>query len=348
MTQVLKRLPINVRPLLGISREQNPKALALFLTALLKISKAGLADAGLADQMAERLIALRSPGAQHWCWGYSFPWQTRTVLVPRGAPNLVCTSFVANALLDLDAERDDPRYLAMARSAADYILNELYWTNGAIAGFSYPIPGLRTQVHNANFLAAALLCRMYGRTGDSRFLEPALRAARSSATAQAADGSWSYSESGVQQWVDNFHTGYNLMALRSIARYAGTSEFDDTIRLGFDFYRTHFFDASGAPKYFHDRMYPIDSHCVAQSVITLVGFRDLAGDSVFMAQSVLKWAMVHLWDERGYFYYQALAIGRNRISYMRWSQAWMLLALATLLEQTLDPNTATLPPGHGE
>ena len=37
-------------------------------------------------------------------------------------------------------------------------------------------------------------------------------------------------------------------------------------------------------------------------------------------------------DERGYFYYQVTPYYKNKISYMRWSQAWMLLALSTLLQ----------------
>jgi hypothetical protein len=42
--------------------------------------------------------------------------------------------------------------------------------------------------------------------------------------------------------------------------------------------------------------------------------------------------MANMWDERGYFYYRVLRFLTIRISYMRWSQAWMLLALTTLLE----------------
>ena len=333
LTQALKRLPVNLRPLLGISKEQNPKGLALFLTALIKLSRVGmLREDDLIESLVGRLIVLRSPNTSHWCWGYSFPWQTRTVLVPRGAPNLVCTAFVANALLDLYDMYDDARCFEMAVSAADYIAQDLYWSENTISGFSYPMPGVRNQVHNANFLASALLCRVFNRTGDKKFLEPALNAARYSAAAQAPNGSWSYSESRTQGWIDNFHTGFNLCALRSIARYGATVEFDTQIRTGFDFYVSNFFDESGAPKYFHNRKYPIDAHCVAQSIITLLALGDLADGSAGLADSVFRWAMTRMWDERGYFYYQVLPFGRNKLSYMRWSQAWMLLALSTLLE----------------
>jgi hypothetical protein len=230
----------------------------------------------------------------------------------------------------------------MAVSAAEYILNELYWTEGdSTACFSYPLPSLRTQVHNANFLGAAVLCRVYKLSAEKKFLEPALKVARYSVTKQHDDGSWDYGDDSTQRWVDNFHTGYNLLALRAISKYTGTLEFDSCIHRGFDFYRKHFFREDGAPKYFYNRTYPIDVHSVAQSIITLLVLRDLDEGSTNLAESVLEWAMTNMWDEQGYFYYQILPFFKNRISYMRWSQAWMLLALATLLEHSGHASTGT-------
>src|SRR2546423_13827745 len=43
-TQALKRLPWNLRPLLRIQKTENPKALALFLQSLLKLTKLALID----------------------------------------------------------------------------------------------------------------------------------------------------------------------------------------------------------------------------------------------------------------------------------------------------------------
>jgi len=405
--QLIKRLPINIRPLLLIPKTQNPKALALFLMAFVKLKKAGLLENdNLTDLMIERLIALRSPQhlvatrgldfsdqrsaisentgeqgynleifqpvlAEDWnnskfkiqnsrlscdsnkpnklnehqiptnpikqtdqidysCWGYSFPWQTRTVLVPRGYPNLVCTVFVANALLDVYEFKKDKRCLDIAKSAAEYILNELYWEEDNIAGFSYPLPSLRNKVHNANFLGAALLTRIYAYTSENKFIEPALKAARYSASRQNQDGSWFYGEHPTQKWIDNFHTGYNLCALKAINEYADTTEFASNIKYGFEFYSRHFFEKDTIPKYFHDRTYPIDIHSVAQSIITLLALDDFGGDRN-LAQSVLKWALNNLWNNGGYFYFQVTPYYKNRIAYMRWSQAWMLFALATSL-----------------
>lgn len=334
LTQLLKRSPVNLRPLLRIPPTQNPKALGLFLASVLKLRRLGLIeDYELARQIIGRLTALRSTGTGNWCWGYSFPWQTRTRIVPRGVPNLICSTFVASALLDAYETLYDPQCLQMAVSAAEYILRHFYWSEGEeVAGFSYPLSSMRHQIHNANFLAAALFCRVSAVTGQKEFVEPALRVARFSAGKQREDGSWVYGEMPNLGWIDNFHTGYNLCALRSIGQYHGTSEFEPRVRRGFKFYRNHFFREDGAPKYFHNRTFPLDIHCVAQSIITLLALRDLDEDNVRLAHAVFAWTMLHMWDERGYFYYRVLPFYTIRTSYMRWSQAWMLLALSTLLE----------------
>ncbi len=331
LTQALKRSPINLRRFLLIPKTQNPKALALFLSALLKLEGGGLIQPqGLIEQMIDRLTSLRSSDSSYSSWGYSFAWQGRKVIVPKGAPNLVCTTFVAGALLDAYEQRQDERCLAMAISAAEYLLEDLYWEDGSASGFSYPKPGLRSETHNANLLAAALFCRVSRHSGETRFLAPALKVARYSAAKQNADGSWYYGEMTSQRWIDNFHTGYNLSALRQIQGYADTKEFEENIHRGFTFYRDHFFREDGAARYFHDRTFPIDIHCVAQSILTLVEFRDLDAGNIALAYSVFRWAMKHMWDERGFFYYRVLRSCTIRTSYMRWSQAWMLLALSGL------------------
>ncbi|HET6932813.1 MAG TPA: hypothetical protein VFI45_20980 [Candidatus Acidoferrum sp.] len=346
ITQALKLSPVNVRVLLRIPKTQNSKALAIFLSSFLNlpVEQASERDS-LIREMIGLIAAKKSPGASYWCWGYSFPWQTRFEVVPAEAPNLVCTTFVALALLDAYEQIGDPKCLEMAVSAADYIVNDLYWTEGSeVAGFSYPQPGVRSRTHNANLLAAALLCRVYRHTGNARLLKPALTVSRYSVSKQRADGSWDYGDAPSQRWIDNFHTGYNLRALQAIGRYAGTSEFDAGMRRGFGFYRTHFFREDGAARYFHNKAYPIDIHSVAESILTLLAFRDLDPGNLALAQSVFRWAMNHMWDEQGFFYYRVLRFGTIRTSYMRWSQAWMLLAMSALQrEMRAKASTAKQP-----
>jgi hypothetical protein len=70
---------------------------------------------------------------------------------------------------------------------------------------------------------------------------------------------------------------------------------------------------------------------VAQSIITLVELQDLDETNIPLAHSVLRWAMEHMWDERGFFYYRVLRACTIRTPYMRWSEAWMFLAMTILL-----------------
>ncbi len=333
LTQLLKRSVFNIRPLLLVGPTQNPKALGLFLASTLKLAKLGVIDnTATIKSIVKDLRLLRSRNSKYWCWGYSFPWQTRTLLVPRWQPNLVCTTFIADALLDAYEQTGESKYLEMAHNAARFILDELYWTEGdTVAGFAYPLPSMRNNVHNGNLLGAALFCRVAKLSGEKLFIEPALRVARYSASRQKADGSWKYGEAPNQEWIDNFHTGYNLCALRGIGKSLETDEFEQRVRSGFAFYRSHFFREDSAARYFHNQTYPIDIHCVAQSVITLVLLKDFDSGNVPQAHSVLRWALKHMWDKDGFFYYRIVRGGTIRTSYMRWSQAWMLQAMTTLL-----------------
>lgn len=328
LTQLLKRSPLDLRPALGIKPSRDPKATALFVMSYVIQARRGDEKAReLADTLANRLLELRSPGTDNWCWGYSFPWQTRSLLVPRFAPNLVTTTFAANALLDAYEIGLGTRYLEAAVGAGAYISQQLYWNDGTRASFAYPHPTTRIPVHNANLLAGALICRLVRLTGRRDGLDDALRVIRYSAGSQRPDGSWPYGLAPTQQWVDNFHTGYNLCALMSIGSDIETDEFKDVTCRGLEFYISHFFRADGAPKYFHDQTFPIDIHCVAQSIITLVTFRTVDSRCTALADAVMAWTLSHMWDEGSFFHYRVLRSMTIRTCYMRWSQAWMLLAI---------------------
>ena len=332
LTQLLKRSPVNLRPLLNVPRTQNPKALSLFLSAFAKLAAVGCDYTHHSRYLVDRIKLLRSTNQDYWCWGYSFPWQTRTVIVPSGTPNLVCTAFVASALLDAYEYCGEREYLTIASSAANYIVDQLYWDDGdSVAGFAYPLPTVRNQVHNANFMAAALLCRVSNHTGETGLVEPALRAARFSASRQYPNGSWHYGEGASQGFIDNFHSGFNLCAMHTIARELGGDEFTEKIEKGFRFYQEHFYLPNGSIRYFHNRTYPIDIHAVAQSVITPIVLSESMPSRIDLSLSVFRWVRTHMWDPRGYFYYRLLRSGTIRIPYMRWSQAWMVFATAQLL-----------------
>jgi len=330
LTQILKRLPFNLRPLLAVPAGQNPKGVALFLSACLKSQRLGLCGPHVAEQLAQRLIELRS-AHDLVCWGYDFDWQQRYLLVPKFTPNIICTSFGGNALLDHYEVSGKSRDLDAAVSAAQFLLTGLPIKRTPYGVCLSYTPYGESEVHNASLLGAAFLARVHRHAPRDQFLDTALQAARFSIKHQRSDGSWPYGEAPKQAWIDSFHTGYNLTALRSIHGIAPEAWIENAIQKGLKFYLDHFFENECVAKYYHDRTYPIDVHSIAQAILTLIEFRGIEPNAVATAVRVMEWALDHMLDPGGYFYFQKHPHYVNRIPYMRWSQAWMLLALSTLL-----------------
>ena len=334
ITQVLKRSPLNLRPLLLVPKGENPKACALFTSALIRLSRCGILDNDSAVlERINRLMELRSIGNPYTCWGYNFDWQNRSFLLPKFTPNIICTTFGGNALLDAYEMFSDRRYLDAALSAGEFIMNGLNVTeedDGLC--FSYT-PLDRGQVHNANLLGAAFIGRLSRFNRNPRFVETAVRAARFSLNRQRPDGSWAYGEGKAQRWIDNFHTGYDLVALLKLWQTIGLKELLDSLSRGLRFYVRNFFTADGIPKYFHNKVWPIDIHSVAQSIVTLCELSDFMEGASSLAEGVCEWALRTMRSSEGYFYYQKTRFLENRIPYMRWSQAWMLYALAVFAER---------------
>lgn len=342
--QSMKRSPINLRHIFLVPKGQNPKGIALFCSALLKLSNLQLLqnDEHIL-QLLRRLVDLKSPKRPYYCWGYNFGWQNRAFFLPKFEPNIICTTFAGNALLDAYEKYTNTEYLDMAMSAGQFLLKGLNITgNKDELCFSYT-PFDHGQVHNANLLGAAYLARLYSITDKRELLDTALKAVRFSVSRQNEDGSWPYGESKTQRWVDNFHTGYNLLALKKFSQYSGDKSVTDTIRKGYQFYRNNFFTADGLPKYYHNQLYPIDIHSIAYSIITLTELNTFDESAMDLAMIICKWGLKNMQSEKGYFYYQQKRFFKNRISYMRWSQAWMLFALSTFLEHCELTATGTSP-----
>lgn len=334
VTQAMKRSPVNLRPLLLVPKGENPKACALFCSSLIRLFDCGLVqDESIVRAQLQRLLELRSPGHSHYCWGYNFDWQSRGFFLPKFVPNIICTSFGGNALLDAYKRYGERRFLEAAASAGEFLITGLNISEeDAGICFSYT-PMDRGQVHNANLLGAAFLGRLSSFTDRTEFRELAQRAARFSLDKQRADGSWPYGEDRSQKWVDNFHTGYNLVALWRLADVLNDTRVNEAVERGFRFYIDHFFTANGVPKYYDNRVWPIDIHSAAQSIVSLSELAALDMNAEALADKVCGWVLRNMRHKGGPFFYQKTRLLKNRICYMRWSQAWMLYAMSIFLSR---------------
>ncbi len=325
-TQALKRLPFNLRPILGVRRAHNPKAIGLFLWGYARLYALEKAPQYLEriEYLLNLLEQSKSKGYSGNCWGYNFDWQSRAFFVPKFTPTIVNSSFIGQALLDTYKYTGMSDALDMAMPIKDFILNDLNrMKDGATFCFSYT-PLDHYAVHNANLLGASLLIRLAHITGDDTLRYPALSALTYNMKYQKDDGSWYYSEKEGSHWIDSFHTGFNLEAIHYFLQLNEGTEYKDAYYRGVKYYADKFFLEDGTPKYYHNRIYPIDIHAPAQAISFFSGegpcYRELT-------DRILNWTLGNMLDSTGYFYFRKGRYFTNRVPYMRWSQAWAFHAL---------------------
>jgi polysaccharide biosynthesis protein VpsJ len=350
--QTVKRSPVNLRPLLDIPAGLNPKGLALLLMASACVPR--LAFAEDRRQLAYSLAALASlpdgapvfPGRRPWPgmatafaerapaaagWGYDFPWQARAFHQPAFAPTVVATSFVVDAF----AASGHAAAGAVTRAAAGFVRRHLHRhedTSGVCYSYS---PNDRSRVFNASLFAGKILAREAALVADddpaaaASLRAEAVRTVAYVLARQRPDGSWVYGEANHWQWIDNLHSGFVLETIAAIAALLGTPRrWDEPLARGLAHYRAHLIGPDAAPWYHAGRPWPLDSHTVAQTALTLLAFRDREPALAALSRRVLEVGIERLWDpaRRG-FVHQRGRIFTHRTIYLRWSQAWLLHAL---------------------
>jgi hypothetical protein len=142
------------------------------------------------------------------------------------------------------------------------------------------------------------------------------------------DYSWTYAEK--RKFIDSFHTGFNLVSLCKWMEYTGDNCWDNELKRAYNYYLDTFWLDNWCPKYYHNSLYPIDIHCSAQGIVTLLKMIAYKNNGIELAEKIAEWAIDNMQDKSGYFYYQKTRFYTNRIPYMRWSQAWMFYALSML------------------
>lgn len=350
MIQGFKRSPVNLRPLMQVPKEHNAKGIGLFLQGYCNLVKTvrrhpelvsvlGTEDALLAkvSEVADLLVSIQSQGNYHGaCWGYNFDWQARGGLFfPKYTPTVVATNFCATALMEAYEITGQPVYLDLALTSADFVMKDLHRHNmddGSFL-FSYsPLQGNDT-VYNASLLGSRLLSYCYKYTGREELREAARQSVKACVKGQSEEGSWVYGLLPIQKWVDSFHTGYNLDGLIAFEELTGDKLAHEAIEKGLRFYVERFFEPDGTPKYYHNQMYPIDIHCPGQLMVTLSRLHKFE-EYCELAEKVMDWTIHHMQDKQGYFYYQLKKGISSKLSYMRWSNAFMFYAMSYYILET--------------
>jgi len=333
LQQVVLRCPFNVRPLLGVRPHESAIARGYMAWAyLIRTRKGDHEDLRREAQACLAWLMMnRAAGYDEFCWGDPYEYATRNGRRPYGEPLLIWSALIGQAFLEAFEQFLDDGYLRVAESVGRWI--QQIPNEHTASGVCLSYHGFRrTWIHNANVMGAAFLARLGSMTSDSKALSTAHSAMTYTCTRQRSDGSWFYAEDPDYHWIDNFHTGYNLSALKVYRTATGDRSFDDHLHRGVRYFRANFFEADGRPKYFHDRTYPVDIQCAAQAIETLASLAEHDVDHLRQALLVATWTIGHLQAPDGHFCHRDLGWTRVTTPMLHWGQATMAKALAVLLD----------------
>jgi hypothetical protein len=149
---------------------------------------------------------------------------------------------------------------------------------------------------------------------------------------QLSDGAWFYGDEEKHHWIDAFHTGYNLDALKRYQEASGDTSFSEHLERGYGYFVRRFIAPDGRVRYYHNKTRPIDIQCASQAIDTLSLFAGDDPTAGAMARKIAQWYVPHMQDRDGHFHFRYFASGfHNRTPMIHWGQATMHKALAHLV-----------------
>lgn len=335
LLQLVRQSPINLRPLLGVKPLDSTVGRGYMAWGYCHMYKLTRDEKykEKAFSCLEWLMKNKSPGYEY-AWGKHFDFASRSGLYKAFEPILIWSALIAHAFLEAYELFHDSRHLAVAESVCVWIVK--LPRNHSDSGFciGYHNHDFTATIHNANMVGASVLARTARHNANQEYMAVAKGAMTYSCSKQLPSGAWLYGEEPQNRWIDNFHTGYNLDGLKCYIDYSGDKEYEEVLKKGLDFYKKNFFEESGRPKYYHNRVYPVDSQCASQGIDTLANFADVDEDAKILAEKVSLWAIENMQDSNGCFYFRQYPMGiKAKTPMLHWAQATTYKALALLVSR---------------
>ncbi|MFQ5524850.1 MAG: hypothetical protein ACE5GX_01180 [Thermoanaerobaculia bacterium] len=339
-TQLVMRFPWNLRPALRVPKTRNAKGQGLFASAYLDLweRRARSEDLDRAIERLDWLLEHPAAGFPGMSWGYPYPWQDVGFYAPKLFPNRVVTCWIGFALVAAARATGEQRYLDALPRIAEFLTTtpNVLEDNSRMKCYSYvPDPRVTWAVMDVPALVGAFLAEAAGIV-DLQAASEATRLLNWVADKQTDYGAWHYTHPPGDSHIvhDNYHSAIILDCFDRYREATGDDRFDEVYRQGLRFYSDELVSAEGAPRWMSDREHPYDIHGAASGILCLAragrrfpGYRELA-------ERMVSWTLRHMYDPRGYFYYQKRPGGTRRFLLMRWANAWMSHALAYYLRAT--------------
>lgn len=337
--QFQKRNPVNIRPLLGIKKGYNPKGIGLLLKAYC-ILYSKTSNKGYLEKAAYLFNWLKnnySKGYSGYAWGYNFDWASPGSYLKAYTPSVVVTSFVTDGIFEYYKITNDSSAREILLSAANYIRKDIPRTEFP-EGVCFSYTHINTDCcYNASLLAAEVLARANSISPNSDDVCLVKKAVEFVISKQKTDGCWYYSfnpSTNTERKQIDFHQGFVLVSLYNIKKLVPLIQdaIDIAVVKGLEYYRKNQFFSNGQSAWRIPKVWPVDIHNQSQGIITFALLKEYDDMHMVFAGKISEWTIDNMQSRKGYFYYKIYKHYKIRTPFMRWSQAWMLLAFAELME----------------
>lgn len=340
LLQANKYCPINMRSILKIEKGLDLKGMALFAQAY-AILYTTTGDGRYLREMQNAVEFIKEKSLKgkygYDCWAshyYPYTSVDRSTL-SKEVPDIIGTSQAIIALIKSYKITKKTAEMEIASSAIKYLVEKLFVDNNEVPFFKYTGSN-ENPIHitlNASAQAIEAISTFQNLQYHSNLQSICDKTSCMLLKMQKNDGAWDYSINydGSTKWVQlDFHQGYIIDGLLACIPLSSDPEsIRESIIKASRYYQDILFRDDGRSYYRYPLPYPIDIHNQAQGIITFSKLGCLNRKYIDFVNKIALWTIRNMQDRSGYFYYQKWPIITNKIPHMRWSQAWMMLALAT-------------------
>ena len=344
LTYLNKFSPLNLRPLLGISRSESNQALAFLMRAILTHKP----EIKNTDEFVQNTLnhfledTQKHIFGEHTWYGLGFPVQMLKPKTPfnHTMPDAIATEACALAIMQYAEQAGKMVELVKyITGAAKFFLKHHLVQSGEITFFKYyPDSSSNTVTYNASIIATAYLLEANEYEMNPEWQRIAKEAVRFVIKNQYDEGYWNYGinlQTGNEKKQIDFHQGFILDAiLKFIQKDESNSVFYESYKKGLEFYYQKQFLPNGQGIYRYPRKWPVNIHNQAQGIITFTRAAAAGFGEEYhqFALTIAQWTIQNMQDKDGHFYFLKYPLFTNKIPYIRWSDAAMAYALSVLLE----------------
>ena len=298
---------------------------------------AGDAHHQRAVEFLRALKESRSPGYEHYCWGYPFDWVTSAGTLKAWTPFITSTPYAYEAFRNVHAIDRNPEWRAICASIAEHGAKDVpeFPVSRIASSCGYGPYDRKGGIVNAAAYRAWLLTVASIDFGRSDYRCAAEHNLNFVFEAQQPNGSWFYSVDGVRDFVDHYHTCFVLKALAKIDRHVDHAGCKAAIAAGLEYYVKTLFDDQGLPKPFSKpprlTVYRRELYDYAECINLCVLLRDRFPALNRTLDTVLRDILRRWVKADGSFRSRQLLVGWDNVPMHRWAQSQLFRSLTFLL-----------------